>query len=503
MAAKLHAIGQSLEFHLHFIQKDSVTLVDTLSISLGVDILGVNNLLEDGSQGSLNVGVGELGARWRVGDCLLAHIVEGNDNLQHTNSLGKGACEIVLSEGMLGKEILTDKLGNFHDDLLILRKRFFSDELDNLAEVVLLLQNGSGLVSEVRVLGIHVVEEGFQDLHVLGVGNKPVKRWEMLTLGKLLVKTPEDLHNRKGGRSNWIGEITTGRGDSSDDSDGTLTIGRSKTGDTPSTFVEGSKTGTQVGGVTGIGRHLSKTSRNLTKSLGPTGSRVSHHGNIHSLITEVLSKRNPGVNRSLTRGDGHVGGIGNECGTLHDTDFPLSASVLILDSHGQFREITQDFSHLITTFSATDVDNSIRVGKLGKRLRNNSLSATESTRDGTSSSKDRGEKTVNDTKTSNKGLVSGKLLGDGTGATDRPEVAKSELVCFVLGFIEDFHDNIVDKEGLLSVGSSGVDLLHGSVYIRRTENLVAVNELVLSFAKKRIFGERQGYDYSKNTSTTQ
>ena len=130
-------------------------------------------------------------------------------------------------------------------------------------------------------------------------------------------------------------------------------------------------------------------------------------------------------------------------------------------------------------FTATDINNSIRVGKLGKGLTNDGLSATESTGDGAGSSEDRREQSVNDTKTSDKGLFSGKLLGDRTRTTDGPEVAEGQFVGLVLGFVVNFHDNIVDKETFVSIGSGSVNLGNGTVDIRRTQNLMHIDNFVL------------------------
>mmetsp|Transcript_12120 Transcript_12120/g.26211 ORF Transcript_12120/g.26211 Transcript_12120/m.26211 type:complete len:211 (+) Transcript_12120:363-995(+) len=210
----------------------------------------------------------------------------------------------------------------------------------------------------------------------------------MLTLGKLLVKTPEDLNNGKRGGGDGIREITTGGRDGTDNSYGTLTLGRAETGDTASTLVEGGKTSTKIGGVTGIGRHFSQTSGNLTQSLGPTGGGVSHHGNVHALITEVLGEGDTGVNGGLTGSDGHVGSVGNESGTLHDTNLAVLAGVGVGDGHGKLGEITKDFRHFVTTLTASDVDNGIGVGELGEGLGDDGLTASEGTGDGAGSSKD-------------------------------------------------------------------------------------------------------------------
>mmetsp|Transcript_3989 Transcript_3989/g.6287 ORF Transcript_3989/g.6287 Transcript_3989/m.6287 type:complete len:458 (+) Transcript_3989:607-1980(+) len=300
----------------------------------------------------------------------------------------------------------------------------------------------------------------------------------MLSLSEFLVQSPKNLDNGQSGSCNWIREITTRRRDGTDNADSTLTSGRSQTGNTSSTFVEGGQTGTQICGVTGIGRHLSKTTGNLTKGFGPTRCRVSHHGNVHSLITEVFSKGNTSVNRRLTSSDRHVRCVGNQCGTLHDTDLVLLSCTFVLHSHGKFREITKHFSHLVTTFSASNIDNSIRVGEFGKRLRNDSLSTSKGTRDGACSTQHRWKQTVNNTKTSDKRSVTRELFCDGTRATDWPEMTQAKLVSLVLRFVVNFHDNIINQESFLSISSSGVDLAHDTIDIRRTQDLVRVDNFI-------------------------
>mmetsp|Transcript_11056 Transcript_11056/g.25659 ORF Transcript_11056/g.25659 Transcript_11056/m.25659 type:complete len:277 (-) Transcript_11056:577-1407(-) len=276
----------------------------------------------------------------------------------------------------------------------------------------------------------------------------------MLTLSKLLVKTPEDLNNRQGSSSDRIREITTRGRHGSHDSDGTLSGWGSKACNASSTLVESSQTSTKVCRITGVGRHLSETSGNLTKSLCPTGGRVSHHRYVHSLVTEVLGESNTGINRSLTSCHRHVGSVRYKRGTLHDTNFLLGSCLLVLDSHCKLREITQHLSHLVSTLSTTDVHNSVRVRELRQSLTNHSLPTSKSTGDGASTSKHRGEEPVNHTKTRNKRSISGKLLSDGSGTTHGPEVAEFELMSLVLTLVEYIHHIIIDKKSLLSIRSS-------------------------------------------------
>lgn len=52
-----------------------------------------------------------------------------------------------------------------------------------------------------------------------------------------------------------------------------------------------------------------------------------------------------GVDGRFTRGNGHVGGVRDESGTLHD------GLLLAVDLDGQLGEVHQNFSHLITTLT--------------------------------------------------------------------------------------------------------------------------------------------------------
>ena len=196
------------------------------------------------------------------------------------------------------------------------------------------------------------------------------------------------------------------------------------------------------------------------------------------MVTEIFSESDTGVNRGLTSGHRHVGCIGNERSTFHDTYFLQTSSCLVLDCHCELREITQHFSHLVTTFTATNVNDSIGVRKFGQRLTNDSFSTTEGARDSTCSTKHRGEKTVNDTKTGDKGSISWELLSNGTGTTNWPEVTEAELMSFVLGFIVNFHNNIINKEGFTAISSGGVNLADDTVDVGWAENLVRVNNFI-------------------------
>jgi len=57
-------------------------------------------------------------------------------------------------------------------------------------------------------------------------------------------------------------------------------------------------------------------------------------------------------------------------------------------------------------------------------------------------------------------------------------VAEREHVRIVLALVVDLHHNIVDKEGILVIGSGCVKLGYGSVDIRGAEDAMLINDLV-------------------------
>lgn len=107
-----------------------------------------------------------------------------------------------------------------------------------------------------------------------------------------------------------------------------------------------------------ISWHFTQTTRDFSESLSPTRGGISHHGHVQTHISEVLRDGDTGVDGGFTSSDGHVGGVGDQAGTLHDAD------LFAVDGGLQLGEVSEDLSHFITTFSTTDVDNARGVGVL-------------------------------------------------------------------------------------------------------------------------------------------
>ena len=153
---------------------------------------------------------------------------------------------------------------------MILGERILTDELHDFGELILSLEDLSHLLTEVHEIWLVLVVVLVESIVVVREGDVPVDGWEMLTLGQLLIQTPENTDDGEGGGGDGIGEITTWWGDSTDDRDGTGTVGATEASNVTSTLVELGEGSAQVSGETGIGGHLSETTGDFSEGLSPT-----------------------------------------------------------------------------------------------------------------------------------------------------------------------------------------------------------------------------------------
>mmetsp|Transcript_2118 Transcript_2118/g.5368 ORF Transcript_2118/g.5368 Transcript_2118/m.5368 type:complete len:228 (-) Transcript_2118:1258-1941(-) len=151
-----------------------------------------------------------------LGNSLLGTVMEGHDNLHHAHGLAQRAEEIIVREAVLLQEVFTDDLGDLQGALLVLGQGVLADKLHNFLQVILLLQNFLDTLLQHAVLGVVLLEVWLQDARVLRERDVPVDRREVLSLGQLLVQTPEHLHDAQCRRGHGVCEVATGRGDRSD-----------------------------------------------------------------------------------------------------------------------------------------------------------------------------------------------------------------------------------------------------------------------------------------------
>jgi len=182
---------------------------------------------------------------------------------------------------------------------------------------------------------------------------------------------------------------------------------------------------------TRIGWHFCKTTRDFSQGLSPSRGGISHHCYVISHVSEVLSKSNTSVDRSFSGSDRHVRGVGDKAGSLHDRMF------LSINFNFKLWELIQYLSHLVSSFTASDVDNTFRVGVFRKSLGNTSFTATESSWNSTSSAKYRWIKSIEYSLASKEWLTTLMFLDDWSWGSYRPHVAHLDLSLLSVDVFDD------------------------------------------------------------------
>mmetsp|Transcript_64817 Transcript_64817/g.166821 ORF Transcript_64817/g.166821 Transcript_64817/m.166821 type:complete len:597 (+) Transcript_64817:397-2187(+) len=397
---------------------------------------------------------------------LLSGLVEPNDDLHHANGLGQGAHEVVLGEAVLLQEVLADDLRDLEGALLVLRQRVLADQLHDLLQVVLLLQDLLHLLLQHAVLGVVLLEVRLQDADVLGEGDVPVHRREVLALGQLLVQAPEHLHDAERGGRDRVREVAAGRGHGADNGDGALTGRIAEALHAAAALVEAGQTRTQVRGVAGIGRHLGQTAGDLSQGLGPARGAVGHHGHVVAHVAEVLGGGHARVDGGLPSCHGHVRRVGHERRALHD------GLLLAVNERGELREICEHLSHLVAALAAADVDDDVRVGVLGEGLGDDRLAAAEGAGHRRGATLRHREQGIDDALAREQRGVALQLLNRRPGLAHRPPL--EELDAHLLAGLLDLDDLRVDR-----VHAGRQHALHAAADVRVHHDEVLLEEAVL------------------------
>eukprot|EP00962_Isochrysis_galbana_P003599 scaffold1021_cov108-Isochrysis_galbana.AAC.20 len=380
------------------------------------ELLG-GDLVDGVTHGCLDAVPRYLVVGGRVLDGLLRQLVEVDHVLHHPHRLVEGARLV--------------------DELVRLGQRVLANELHNLGQVILRLEELTHDGAHRRELGEISFVPRIEGARVLGVGNEPVDRREVLALGELLIEAPEDLDNAEGGRADWVGEVAAGRRDGADDRDGAVALGRAGHGALARALVEGGQAGTEVGGVAGVGGHLGQAARDLTERLGPARGGVGHHGHVEAHVAHVLGEGDARVDGRLAGGDGHVGRVGHKGGAFHDR------LDLAVDLHGELGEVLEHLGHLVAALAASDVDDAVRVGELGQRLRDDRLAAAEGAGHSAGAAEHRGKERVDDTLAGEERHVAHQLLGGGARRAHRPEVLHGDAR--LLALKGHLCDGVIDR----------------------------------------------------------
>ena len=137
----------------------------------------------------------------------------------------------------------------------------------------------------------------------------------MPCIRKVLIQSPEAAYKTFGILGNRLREITALRGNRTDNGNGTFcTI---QIAHHACSLVERRQTGCQISRKALLCRHLFQTAGKLTQRLSPTGSRVCHDRYMIAHIPVILCQCYTCIQTCLTSCNRHVGGICDQCSSVH------------------------------------------------------------------------------------------------------------------------------------------------------------------------------------------
>src|SRR6266568_295759 len=125
--------------------------------------------------------------------------------------------------GLLHEEVFLNHLRSFQDYPLSLREGVGTNEHDDLAQFLVALEKIHCHFSQVDPFGSNFFRiPGFEGVEVEGVACQPVDGWEVASLGKFGIKSPEDLDNAESVLSDRFGKVAPRRRDGANYADGAL-----------------------------------------------------------------------------------------------------------------------------------------------------------------------------------------------------------------------------------------------------------------------------------------
>ena len=132
----------------------------------------------------------------------------------------------------------------------------------------------------------------------------------------------------------------------------------------------------------------------------------------------------------------------------------------------QFSEFLQYLSHLVSAFTAADIDDNICIGPLGDLVLGHGFSGTETTRDSGSTAFCDREHGIQDTLTGDQRFGCRETSFGRTGNTDRPFLAQGEFLCGSVGKFQcddRIHDRVSTIRCCFDNGSLHIRRNHGSM----------------------------------------
>ena len=317
-----------------------------------------------------------------------------------------------------------------------------------------------------------LIEPGGQGIQVERIGIEPVDGREMALIGKRSIQSPEDLHDSHGSLGNRLGKVSAGGRHSANSRETSLAFIAAQTLHQSCPLVELGKAGGKVSRITFLTGHLLQSAGHLTQGLRPAGGRVGDDGHIVTHVPEILGNGDAGINGSLTGGNRHIGGIGDEDRALHQ-GFP-GTGVL------QLRELPENICHFVAALAAADVDHDIHIRPLGKLVLHHCLSRTEGTGDCRRAALGHGEHGVDGALTCGKRPAGRIFFHIGPSHTDRPLLHHGQRHLPALGRHQHRH-LVLYRKGTAADGLNGAaelgrnhDLMKdGSRFLDGTDHIAA------------------------------
>ena len=160
-------------------------------------------------------------------------------------------------------------------------------------------------------------------------------------------------------------------------------------------------------------------------------------------VAVILSQRNAGVDGCLTRGNRHVGGVGDQHGTIHQA--------LTGTGVDQLAEFLQRLCHLVAALAAADIDDDVRIAPFCNLVLGHRLAGAKAAGDGRRAALGEREHRINDALAGDERPGRGHALGRRARGADRPLLAEGQRVLLTLG-IGQFNNRRMD--GIAAVVSN-------------------------------------------------
>src|SRR5437660_5930523 len=214
-------------------------LIETFVQRLGV----VGKLVCWGKSHSANIVLdGQLEnflERYVFVDCFLHEVVVVEDCPDHIVGFRLVTVAVGGVVGLLHEEVFLDHLRGFQNDPLSLGEGVGTDEHDDLAEFFVALEKIHCNFSEINPFGADFFRiPCFESVKVERVACQPVDGWEVASLSKLGVESPEHLDDAESVLSDRFRKVAPWRGDRPDDADGAYLRFRAQDFQSSGSFIE-------------------------------------------------------------------------------------------------------------------------------------------------------------------------------------------------------------------------------------------------------------------------